>query len=115
MLSGQKNRCTLFPSPGIETLGDARKEKTKMNKRNTPPQITVEIERPELMAGNQLLADALATVAKMHTATRERIARALAGACGYVHTGGRHVAACTANGASGQRIALITGTGPDWR
>ena len=86
-----------------------------MSKRNTPTQITVTIERPELLDGNQLLADALATVAKMHTATRERIARALAGACGHVHTGGRHVAACTANGASGVRIAIVTGTGPDWR
>lgn len=79
------------------------------------PEITVEIERPELLAGNQMLADALATVARMPNATRERIARALAGACGHVHTGGRHVAVCTANGASGQRIAIITGTGPDWR
>ena len=83
--------------------------------KTKPPQITVTIERPELLKGNQLLSDAMATVARMHNATRERIARALAGACGHVHTGGRHVAACTANGASGVRIAIVTGTGPDWR
>ena len=86
-----------------------------MSKRNTPPQITVEIERPELLKGNQLLADALAYVAQMHDATRERVAEALAGTCGHVHTGGRHVAACSAKGASGQRIAIVTSTHSDWR
>lgn len=80
---------------------------------NTKARITVAIERPDMVHGT--LADALATVARMHNATRERIARALAGACGHVHTGGCHVAACTADGAAGVRIAIITGTGSDWR
>lgn len=75
-------------------------------------QIHVTIERPEHLT--PILRDVLATVAKMHDASRARIASAITGACGHVHTGGRHVAACTADGASGVRVALITGTGQDW-
>lgn len=81
-------------------------------KDNDMSKITVTIERPEHLT--PLLRDVLATVAKMHNASRACIASALTGACGHVHTGGRHVAACTADGASGERIAIITGTGPDW-